>query len=737
MFTKRLLSLLLTVSILCTVTGTRSFATGYDDMNTHWAKVAVERWSDRGIIGGSGEDFRPDDKLTRGEMAVMIDRIMKYQVKADNTFTDLGQDCYADSMLKASAAGVIQGASGQIRPNDNITREEAAVMLGRALGLTETYTNEPKFADNKNVSYWADGYVNAMKARGYVNGSDGNFNPGAYITRAETVEILDSAIGDIDQKSGTYSGDIDKTLVVNAPDVTLENMTIKGDLILADGIGDGKVTLNNVTVEGNTVIRGGKDSVNISGACVLNAVTVLKIEGDADIAFEDGAQVGSLVIGRGSQNVTLSGKIPTLTVKAAESTVTAQNAQISTMYIEAGDSHFVAGENTKIDNILVKTAAIGTNIDVRKGAEVAFVKAAAENMQISGDGALTSVTVSGKNCDIQTTGTKALLAYETEGLKAGSGVTVTNQPAPGKLDIVKPNKLKPGDTIGVIAPCNGLKPTSIQTAIDTAIAQGYKLKLPENIFKFTNGYAATPQERADDFNDLIADDSVNAIFFGGGEVSNETLPYIDFEAAREHPKIICSYSDSTSLLDALYARSGIVTYYGSSFTRIFSNPKPYNYQCFEDMIVNGNVKTFTPNSEWKALRGGKADGVIIGGYLLNFALLQNTEYFPYDKDQKYILCIEENARFNLPSPASRYFSHIEQSGLLDHVTGILVGEYSTDDYPDYMAILQRLADKYQIPVVYCHDFGHGVNGAILPIGIHATLDADNLKLTFNENQTND
>ncbi|MDP4153819.1 MAG: hypothetical protein Q8865_10370 [Bacillota bacterium] len=68
---------------------------------------------------------------------------------------------------------------------------------------------------------------------------------------------------------------------------------------------------------------------------------------------------------------------------------------------------------------------------------------------------------------------------------------------------------------------------------------------------------------------------------------------------------------------------------------------------------------------------------------------------------------------------------------------MLIGEYSVEDYPDYTAILQRIADKYQIPVVTCKDFGHGENGGIIPINISAMLDADNLKLDFKENQTID
>jgi hypothetical protein len=85
-------------------------------------------------VEGYGGTFRPDDPITRGEMAIIIDRIMRYKTVGANVFQDLGQAFYTDAVLKLSAAGVIKGDGVRAKPLDPITREEAVVMLGRASG---------------------------------------------------------------------------------------------------------------------------------------------------------------------------------------------------------------------------------------------------------------------------------------------------------------------------------------------------------------------------------------------------------------------------------------------------------------------------------------------------------------------------------------------------------------------------------------------------------------------------
>jgi muramoyltetrapeptide carboxypeptidase len=296
---------------------------------------------------------------------------------------------------------------------------------------------------------------------------------------------------------------------------------------------------------------------------------------------------------------------------------------------------------------------------------------------------------------------------------------------------MKANRLQFGDTIGIISPCIATQPENIAQALEVLKAKDFRIRLGKNLYKNTYGYAASLEERADDFNAMISDKEVKMILFGGGEVCNEILPLVDFAAVRENPKIVCSYSDSTTLLDSLYAMTCLVTFYGASL-RTFANISDYNFDSFQSRLMRANIESFKRSGEWNIIHSGVCTGVLLGGYLANFAMMISGPHFPYDKGEKYIMFIEDHLKFNNPAAVSKYFSHIEQSGFFEQVTGVIMGHYG-DASEEVTQILHRLAERHHVPVIRCEDFGHGENNAILPIGIKATLDTDSGTLTFLEN----
>lgn len=297
--------------------------------------------------------------------------------------------------------------------------------------------------------------------------------------------------------------------------------------------------------------------------------------------------------------------------------------------------------------------------------------------------------------------------------------------------IIKPNRLLKGDTIGITAPSFAIKYEDIQKSLNTLKQKGFKIKIADNAFKDTYGYAATPEERADDFNTLIADKDVKMLLFEGGEVCNEILPLLDFSLIRKNPKIICSYSDSTTLLNAITSLSNVVTFYGQSILT-FDNLSDYNNQCFESALCSNGIPAYRSNSRWTVLHSGKCQGTLIGGYLVNFAVMLNGSYLKYDKNKKYILFIEDHINFSSPAVVSKYLSHIEQSGLMDCASGLIFGHYSKEPVPILNDILIRFCSKYHIPAVKCDDFGHGENHTIIPIGLDAELDTEKLSLSYKE-----
>ncbi len=297
--------------------------------------------------------------------------------------------------------------------------------------------------------------------------------------------------------------------------------------------------------------------------------------------------------------------------------------------------------------------------------------------------------------------------------------------------IIKPPKLNRGDTIGLLAPSYAQNPANTELPIKTLISLGFNIKLSEHIYSSAHGYSGSTEERADDFNAMIVDNDVKMLLFGGGEVCNEILPLIDYKNIRRNPKIICSYSDSTTILNAVYHKSSIVTFYGASL-RTFESLTDYNHSSFESRIMTEGVTDYIKGSEWRAITSGQADGILIGGYLANFAAMLGGNYFGIDKNEKYILFIEDHKKFSTPAIVSKWFSHISQSGILDNVTGLIFGHYSTDETPQIDDILKRFGQTHKIPVVRCEDFGHGVNNSVLPIGIRAAFDTSDYSFKFLE-----
>ena len=284
--------------------------------------------------------------------------------------------------------------------------------------------------------------------------------------------------------------------------------------------------------------------------------------------------------------------------------------------------------------------------------------------------------------------------------------------------------LKTGGVIGICSPSHVAEYEEYQVTLNAIRQKGFRVMEADNLYKDTYGYLAAPQERADDFNRLVENPEVELIWFGGGEGGNELLPYLDFELLKQHPKRICSYSDGTTILNAVWAKTKLETYYGQT-PKHFREVSAYDYENFLGYLVRDDMKSHKPNSRWQVQNAGTGEGILIGGYARNFAMLLGSRYFPVDMEEKYLLFLEDYEAFGGIDYVSAMISHIEQTDFIHCVKGLVFGHYSEQEQPYLLNRLKRLGEQYGIPVVYCDDFGHGYgNHAILPIGRMARLDTE-------------
>lgn len=257
----------------------------FSDFPTDWSAPAMTHAVQNGLLNGSDGKILPKGLLTRAQMATMVNRAFASSAKASLTsFTDMVPGVWHyDEMAKSVRMGAFQGADGKLNPNDPITREQAFAVLARAFGLADgSAAALNKFSDGAQVSSWAKGAVAALVEQGYVTGANGALNPQSYITRAEFAQVMDAlvaAYSDQDLKDQTVEGNL--ILRTNS---TLENVTVKGDLILADGVS--AASLKNVTVTGRLVVRGGTDGVKLTKSTAKGGIQLANPNGTPKLTVD-------------------------------------------------------------------------------------------------------------------------------------------------------------------------------------------------------------------------------------------------------------------------------------------------------------------------------------------------------------------------------------------------------------------------------------------------------------------
>lgn len=252
-------------------------AAEFGDTAGHWAEEAINTWSDRGVIQGYDGNFYPNDQVTRAQTASILSAAIGYISEDGKDFTDVAPDAwYYTAVKKASAVGAINGDdTGAFRPEDPVTREEAAVIFANAFGVTQN-TDVSAFADSGDMADWAKGYVGGMSAAGYIQGSDGMYRPKDYLTRAEIVTILNSMVRTYIDRAGTFTqtntnGGI---ALVKAGGVILNTIRVDG-IVISPAVGSGAVTISNATTNRALLNLAPNAQVSTSGTSVSDYVAAV------------------------------------------------------------------------------------------------------------------------------------------------------------------------------------------------------------------------------------------------------------------------------------------------------------------------------------------------------------------------------------------------------------------------------------------------------------------------------
>lgn len=236
--------------------------TDFLDTKGHWAYTQIYKWGEYGLIAGNNGYFMPDSPIKRGDLAIIIDRMLGLKTTTYNFYNDLPSDSYyRDAVLRCVAAGYITGTgTNTVSPEGFATREQVAVIITRMLNLDIGFSGSTGFNDDSSIGSWAKSSIYAMKRLGYMNGNNaGNVMPQSYITRAELVTILSNIANTYIPKSdktgqgNAFTGQY-PTNIVTSRNIELSNATVGRDVVLTQA--SSNFTATNTKIMGRIYVMG-------------------------------------------------------------------------------------------------------------------------------------------------------------------------------------------------------------------------------------------------------------------------------------------------------------------------------------------------------------------------------------------------------------------------------------------------------------------------------------------------
>ncbi|MBU2945148.1 S66 peptidase family protein [Zobellia uliginosa] len=312
--------------------------------------------------------------------------------------------------------------------------------------------------------------------------------------------------------------------------------------------------------------------------------------------------------------------------------------------------------------------------------------------------------------------------------------------------LIKPKRLKKGDTIGLIAPGYAIKSSILEEAKKTLRSMGFKPYHTNRIIGNYGYLSNTDEERAKDLNEMFADPKIDGIICArGGYGCTRIMQMIDYENIKANPKTFIGFSDITALLNGIYQETGLVTFHGpvgstmndpysiSQLEKVVMFPK-HNLEIQNIDIILPELST-NPEFERYSITEGTAEGKIVGGSLTLINALMGT---PHEIDfTDTIVCIEDVEE--APYRIDRMLTQLIEGKTFKNAAGIVFGVCAgcnTSTNPISFSLKEVILDRIKplgIPAVYGMSFGHVENNFTFPIGIYAQMNTKDMSLKLLEN----
>jgi muramoyltetrapeptide carboxypeptidase len=288
---------------------------------------------------------------------------------------------------------------------------------------------------------------------------------------------------------------------------------------------------------------------------------------------------------------------------------------------------------------------------------------------------------------------------------------------------IKPKALRPGDTIGIVAPASNIKRDLVELGCDALHRLGYKTVYEESIFEQDLYFAGSLDRRVRELEGMFLRDDVKAILCArGGYGANYLLSRLDLEKVKANPKIFMGYSDLTCLLTWFAGAANLVTFHSPMLTKDFASADGVDLRSF-DAVVSGAEWALEAASGLRPLMSGSAEGILYGGCL---SILVASLGTPYEIETDGTILFLEDVGVK-PYQVDRMLMQLKLSGKLAGVKGLVFGEMmDCIQHPNQPFSLEqvilRIVGDMGIPVAFGLRSGHvSHRNVTLPFGVRVTL----------------
>jgi muramoyltetrapeptide carboxypeptidase len=284
--------------------------------------------------------------------------------------------------------------------------------------------------------------------------------------------------------------------------------------------------------------------------------------------------------------------------------------------------------------------------------------------------------------------------------------------------------MKPGDTIGIVAPAGPFDPKKFMQGKTVLETMGFRVFYDESIFEQHGFLAGVDARRAEQVNRLFADPSVQAIVCArGGYGSMRILPLLDYKTIQMHPKIFMGFSDISAMLSMLYARCGLVTFHGPMVTSLASATEKTVSAMKAALTFDGPLELFPGHG--KTIKSGMGSGILAGGNLTTLCHLVGTPYAPNFKEK--ILLLEDVGEMTYR--IDRMLTQMKLAGCFNGIAGLILGAFKKcGQLKEIVEIFDNIFHDTDIPILAGFDIGHGETNLTVPMGLVATLDTEKQRL---------